>query len=139
MDAQEPSICTVCRNILQFRQGLLQMQSDALFFGHHANLESLIASATTNCFVCSKIWDALTPNERSRLTQSPTMPWLTNMLITKKPTAGAITDAVASRIYSIGCAVRGAVNRNDQRRRLNLQRFYIQPLEGGLTYPAKWV
>jgi hypothetical protein len=69
MERPMPSLCQVCRNALQFRQGLLKEESDSLFLGHHVNVQSLIFSANAQCFVCRTIWDDLPPAERSRIMQ----------------------------------------------------------------------
>lgn len=121
-----PSLCQVCRNAIQFRHGVLREQPDSVFLAHYANVQSLLFSANSNCFICYKLWHGLPPSERTRAMQPVSRPCLTNILISTRTGTGAIIDAVGSRSFSVSCGMPSYV----EPRRLYCQQFYLQPDEG---------
>jgi hypothetical protein len=128
-----PHLCQVCLNVLQFRQGVRRETSESLFLAHHANVQSFMFSANTNCFICCTLWNGLPPSEKMRAMQPVTRPFLTAVLMMKRVGTEAVNKRIGGRSFSISCAMpRGpsAEMGTDGTARPASQRFYLQPVEG---------
>jgi len=128
-----PHLCQVCLNVLQSRQGVMRETNETLFLAHHANVQSFMFSANTNCFICCTLWNGLPPSEKMRAMQPVTRPFITAVLMMKRVGTDVVNKSIGERSFSINCGMPtgpSAGMGTDGTSQAFYQRFYLQPVEG---------